>query len=200
MNREDSWENAHKQMQQMLARDFPACEYLKLTVLSKECYEAWQPGESRYPGIDMLDCYATYELGKNPCCYMQHYVKLTEGVYITSKEKDFILEEGDLTLIEADIAKEQINDYNINAATPFYHIRFSNRIKKQIGNELSVYLRFVPEEAEFPENMNFYCYIADEDHNYYYASAISTDYADAGFTILKESYYYFIGSRTTQDE
>lgn len=229
-NREDSWENMQKQVLEMLEQDFPLREQVELTVLSKSCYQVWKSGNSRYPGIDMLDCYATYELGQNPYSYIQHYVKLTDGVYVTSHEKDFILEEGDLTLTEAITAeelnqliyekydalpvaaeenkdgsymvpdKDHVNYYHIDAATPIYNIQFSDRIKEQCGEEFSCYLRFVPEEIGLTNSKKFFYYPVDELRDYYYAFAIHTTYADAEFATLNESDYYFIGSQTEQED
>ncbi len=230
VSREDSWSEAYDALAQMLSESFPGYTWVNLIVLSPECYEKYIAGEYRYPGIDLLDCYAEYQIGSNPRRYIQHYVKLADGIYATAHVSDLILEEGDITLVEAisedelnqmiyanyealpDEAEENkngsymvedkahVNYYTVTAATPIYKVQFSERIKEQFGDELSVYLRFVPEELGLTADNKLYYFPTGGAKTYCNAFCISTNYADAEFNTLRESNYYFGGTQTEVED
>lgn len=226
--REDNWQETRLALEQLLREDFPALDNVRLAVMSRSCYASYTAGTNRHPGIDMLECYAEYEIAEETACYMQHYIKLAEGIYATSKEKNFILEEGDITLREAisqdelnemiyehydslpDVAeenkggsyhahdKEHVTYYEVTADTPIWQIRFSERIKEHFGEEFNVYLRFVPEELGLGWDKKFY-YFPNDGKKHFHCYAIYTDKADAEFATLNEEDYYFGGTQEKQE-
>ena len=114
---------------------------IELRILTKECYEKYLNKEYRLPDIDMMECYAKYILGEKEYSYVQNYIEVVDGVFITSNEKDFWLEGNDIILEKCETDKLAL-----------YRVKFSDRIKDYINgktyNELKVYVRYDLEKVD----------------------------------------------------
>lgn len=174
--REDSWREARDAFAKNLKKTFENYEHssVKLIVLSEECYGKYVDGVYRTPDIDMEECYARYLFGENEQEYIQNYIEAGDGIYVTSAEPDFVLEEGDITL-EENITVEELNQllrdkfYEqrsdadgqptvVAAVTPIYQMHFSERVREKIDSknykELSVYIKYAPQTASETDEKN----------------------------------------------
>lgn len=168
---------------------------IEASVLTKECYEKYLNSEFRLPDIDMLGCYAKFRLGKSEYDYLQNYIEVATGIYITSAEKDFLLEEGDIVLEKCESEKLAL-----------YQMKFSDRVKSFIENktynELNIYVRYDLEEVQFTKES-----VTDEDLEkveieniklYYYRKKdeskcfdLYSEMSDGEYAVLEDGDYMF---------
>ena len=145
---------------------------IEICFLSENCYQQYLDQQYRKPDVGMEECYASYVMGKQEKTYIQHYIKVADGIYVTSAESNLILEEKDIVLEkENEVSDKQINELLLNnhqkkyrekgkaavaysqmiVRTPVYRIRYSERIESYLQqktyHEIAVYIKFVPEEA-----------------------------------------------------
>lgn len=115
---------------------------IELRILTRDCYDKYLNKEYRLPDIDMTECYAKYILGEKEYSYVQKYIEVTEGIFITSNERDFLLETNDIVLEKCETDK-----------IAMYKVKFSERIKEYINsktyNELNVYVRYDLEKVDY---------------------------------------------------
>lgn len=148
-DREDAWEDTAAALEKIVASDFRGSEDVQLTVLSSDCYETYLAGDYRYPGTDMLECYAVYQItAQETKRYIQNYIKLADGIYATSDKANVVFEEGDLTLVACDVTEEEINQ-----------VLFEN-------------YDALPQNAE--ENINGVYYVDDKAHVDYWVVTADT--------------------------
>lgn len=184
--------------------------------LTKELYDEkvtlWEREHEGFmvPSIGDEGCFATGYLSEYR---YQHYIKIMDGVYITSNERDFILEDGDITLKSvmqpSDIQKimdevnkkwitnhpdQQINRYIINSSLPVYELEFSDRIKernKQYGEDstFSVYFKFIPSELNLSNDNNLYSFpVRNNNYTSYESYEVAKGFSNNGGV---ESVYVF---------
>lgn len=189
---------------------------IELRILSKDCYDKYVNQEYRLPDIDMKGCYAKYQLGKNENEYISSYIKVLEGVYITSAEKNFCLEPGDIIFKESVSEEELIEEINnqrktddevyvVKSDSCIYKVEFSKRVKeflkKKTYSELRVYVRYDLDEAKSilydmqdkeksNKNIKLY-YYREEYRNKCYD--LYSDMSDGEYGVLKEGDYIFFG-------
>ncbi|MBQ3546447.1 MAG: hypothetical protein IJA34_15895 [Lachnospiraceae bacterium] len=115
---------------------------IELRILTRDCYDKYLNKEYRLPDIDMTECYAKYVLGEKEYSYVQKYIEVTDGIFITSNERDFLLETNDIVLEKCETDK-----------IAMYKVKFSERIKEYINsktyNELNVYVRYDLEKVDY---------------------------------------------------
>lgn len=180
----DSWQERFNTVENTIKTYFKGQNdsSLQLIALTSNLYEEVKPEGYYDIKINMDGCWAK---GNNKNLYLQKYIKVSDGIYITSSESNFNLEEGDITLKEVMtgeelqnimdvVAKEKAgldehyqkyekNKYKINYLTPVYEFVFSERIQKkyeEYGSDafMSVYIKFIPEELNISDNNNLYAY------------------------------------------
>lgn len=136
---------------------------IEISFLSEDCYLKYLENVFRKPNIDMEECYSKYVIGKENYSYVQNYIKVAEGIYITSAEKDFVLEENDIRLEESvssqelndillendqklknkekeeegeDSAKEEVKEcHQLIPRTPVFRMQFSDRVKEFLNQK-----------------------------------------------------------------
>lgn len=192
---ENSWQNRFDIIEETLDTYFRTQpEYLlELVALTPDLYEKTVKNqENPKVNIGMDGCFAT---GNNKKLYLQKFIKISDGIYVTANASKVILEDGDITLKEVMTASELQNimdnvvlkqestdknymqnetyKYYINSLTPVYELEFSEKIQNAFKNygadaSISVYVKFVPEELNISKDNNLYSYpIRNGQYNYY---------------------------------
>lgn len=174
---------------------------IQLVALSDRCYQKYQDGIYRYPGIDMNECFAEYHLSKNTDKVIQNYIDIGQGIYVTSATSNFELQEGDIVLEKVmnkeeflDKMKELSTEYQITMQSDVYRVKVSKRVQKLIGSDgLGVYMKCDYKEMNIDQGNKLYYYPNKENKEYNYSFNIYSDHADAEFHNLKETDYFWIG-------
>ena len=176
--------------------------------------------EDGYIDIGQEGCWAlgeVYELKK------QNYIEVMDGIYVTSSEDGFYLEEGDIVLKEAGYSITEIQKavdayteavlkesgdatkYTINSLTPLYEMEFSDRVKQQFeGENICLYVKYVSDEADLSEESVLYMhpYIKDSfiGMNYEVVAADTTDGESQNVSVNKkeDKDYFWIGTMTSE--
>jgi len=212
---QDQWETKIDDFQNKFYTYFQHHQHdISLTVLSQECYEKFQNGEYRFPGIDMDGCFAEIHLNNEVKRYVQNYIQLAPGIYATAYQTDFILEDGDIkfekvmnneefiTMLNDIYEKEKnleneedIEKYQWDIQTPIYKPVFSQKLKNDNASKYIVYMLCIPEEIGLSDNNRLYYYPTEANKKYHYCFSIYSDKADAEFHTLKETDYFWIGQQ-----
>lgn len=220
-DKEDSWQAAQQKCEMLIREDFRTDSSVSLVVLSRDCYD--QKGISA--DIEYEGCWAKFSMDKESTdSYIQNYIKVSDGVYVTCAKENFVFEDGDVQMIEA-LTEQEINElilqrYNllpdkapenangsymvkdktrekysiVSASSPIYQITFSERVKNAFSSG-KVAVYFTFK----PDETNF----ADSDglfkctnNETIYRCVALTRESDniSSWTQINEMDYYFIGS------
>lgn len=154
---------------------------IQLVAITPELYDSLLKEGKHNVDVGMVGCWAT---GNNKRLEVQNYIKVSEGIYATSAEANFVLQEGDIKLKEVmtsnelqtiidKVAKEkQEKDefynkyekykYKVNSLTPIYEFEYSDRVKNRYkGNttaQMHIYIKIVPSELNISSDNNLYVY------------------------------------------
>lgn len=204
-DKDDPWESAQKKCEEIIRENFRTSNRVTLTILSEDRY---------YEKFDMvrisdLGCYAQYSMtATSTDAYIQSFIKIVDGIYATSAERNFVLEDGDITAVEA-ISVEDLNaaiyeryeelsdktgeTYSVAlAASPIYRFVFSDRIKDKFSDgDLAVYLMVAPEEVNAVEGDQILEY---ENEEIFFRCLTAVDDQEAAWANINEENCYFIGS------
>lgn len=215
----DPWQEAQKQCEEILKKDFRTEHTISLTVATRECYETNQSEEYIYVGIDDIGCFASYHMmgiEQETRAYIQNYIKIAPGLYATANEANFVFEDNDIVAIEGileDVLNAKMLDaFNdlkdktgsmyseIAASTPIYNFVFSERVKKQFPNgKATVYLMMKPEEISASDSDQL-LYYQNESGQYRVGAYAPVNGGNAAWATINENDYYLIGTSYLLDE
>ena len=200
------WKEKYNIIKETLDTYFPD-SYTNFVFLTNELYNKRKSDPLFHVNIGMEGCWAE---GNNIDLEIQKYIKISDGIYATSNEKNFDLIDGDITLKEvmtgAELQALIENPLNqsdstykelANVKSPVYEFVFSERIKDanaKYGDAagLDLYIKFVPEELNLSTNNNLYRY-RDNGYNYIVATGDGVSKYES-IPIFKTRYYYWIGT------
>lgn len=160
-DKEDSWQTAQQKCEMLIRENFRTNSSVSLVVLSRDCYN--QKGISA--DIEYEGCWAKFSMDKESTdSYIQNYIKVSDGVYVTCAGENFVFQDGDIQMIEA-LTEQEINElilqrYNllpdkapenangsymvkdktkekysiVSASSPIYQITFSERVKNAFSS------------------------------------------------------------------
>lgn len=155
--KEDAWQEVQKECQALIRNKFRTHYKISLTVLNEECYEK----HGTYAGIEHEGCWAEFRMDKESTeKFIQNYIKVVDGIYVTCNEMDFVFEDGDVQMQET-ITEQELNNliferydklpdkaaenangsYNVHdktreqysvvqSSSPIYQLVFSNRVRE----------------------------------------------------------------------
>lgn len=176
---------------------------IELRILTRECYDKYLNKEYRLPDIDMVGCYAKYILGENEYAYIQKYIEASNGIFVTSNEKDFLLEDNDVVLEECETDK-----------LASYKVKFSDRVKEYMENktynELNVYVRYDLEQTGFPkvneqggeleekelEKIKLYYYKKKDENK---VLNLYSEMSDGEYAVLEDGDYIFFEIKVDEE-
>jgi len=187
---EDSWKDRFDIINKTFNHYFNGSS-IPIAVITPELFNKIS-NKDYYPkavNVGMVGCWAS---GYTNSIDIQHYIKIAKGVYVTSSESNFILEEGDITLKEVMTAEQlqkildevaenkgilEEDKYYINPITPIYELEFSDRVKNQFASRgddaaMDVYVKLDVKELNVSDDYNLYSYpiLRYSNGNAYYHS------------------------------
>lgn len=219
------WAEAQKKCEEIIRTNFRTSNIVTLTVLSEECYNTKRGEYGVYAGIDDLGCYAEYTMtGSNTDSYIQKYIKIADGIYVTCAEKNFVFEDGDVSIVEA-ISAEDLNakiysrwnelsevvpankgasyvnpdkvheNYSLVSATsPIYQIQFSERVQKRFSDGNVATYLLFVPDEASATEGDAVLVYRDAENSYRCGTIAAANESSAGWIDLNEKDYYFIGS------
>ena len=219
------WQEAQKKCETIIRSNFRTDNQVSLIVLTKECFEKTQSEYGAQADLDDLGCYAKYIMtGETTDAYIQRYIKIADGIYVTCAEKNFVFEEGDVIAVEA-LTEGELNakifarwdklpavspenegisymtpdkaheTYSVvKAASPIYQLVFSERVKKAFPNGEITSYLLLVSQEAGCEADVRLLQYQDKDNSYRCSVISPVNGGDAGWNDLNENDYYFIGN------
>lgn len=219
------WEEAQKKCEDIIRKNFRTDEDVTLTILSRSCYEEKQGEYGVYAGLDDLGCYAKYHMtGTTTDSYIQNYIKIADGLYVTCSEKNFIFEDGDVVATEA-ISEADLNavifgrydklpavaeenadgSYRVHdktketysvatAVTPVYQLAFSERVKAAFPDGEINAYMMLVPDETGASDSDQLLRYTNKENSYWCSAIVAANDGDAGWVSISENDYYFVGS------
>ncbi len=162
--------------------------------------------EVNHVNIGKEGCWA---IGNMKRLRQQKYIKVSDGIYITSDTWNLTLEEGDITLNEAMTVQqlqslmnerkkstdEGIKQYQVDAVSPIYEFNYARHLSKNYDT-IEVYIKLVNSELNVAEDNQFYKYSINRSDSSIYAYDIDTN-SNSGVLFVKrgnnKNQYFWIG-------
>lgn len=223
----DQWREAQKKCEEIIRTNFRTEQDVTLTVLSRECFDEKQGEHGIYAGLDDLGCYAKFHMtGTTTDSYIQNYIKVADGIYVTCCEANFAFEAGDVTAVSSisedelnakiyarydqlpDVAEENaggsyvVHDktretYSVATATsPIYQLQFSERVKESFPDGEVTVYLLFVAEEVGAAEGEKVLRYADVEKSYRCGAFVQANGGEAGWGTINENDYYFIGAST----
>lgn len=213
--REGAWKEAEAAILQLLQTRYRTHHTVTLNAINDRCYRF-----NDYYHVSYEGCFAVLEIAADGVeRRIQKFIKVADSVYVTANARNFVFEDGDITLVRADLTEEDVNqlildnyralpetaedkktatqenqDYaTIFANTPIYQLQFSDRVKAQFPDGVDVFLRYEPYELDVPLTNEVYCFTIGAEPLYSCKQiSDSLEYTTSVYHITEE-HYFFVG-------